>query len=188
VEHLCSFLTKFDSNMSLDEALIVGKENRYYLLNRQLKAASPDFFHAGIYLGKTKDGAFFPSFPLLTMMSKGDSNKVTVDAKTEWLFICGRDIFKRGIIEIKGSKRKGAYTLILNKNQECLGFGRILRNLDQEPDENQPTIRNVLDIGDFLRREQQPEPIQTRTHTRGQFISRHSGPGTESRKHYKEPH
>lgn len=154
MEHLRGFLAKFDSNMSLDEELVVRKESRYYLLSRQLqKVAAPDFFHAGTYLGKTKDGAFFPSFSLLTMMSKGNSNKVTVDAKTEWLFICGRDIFKRGIIEIKGSKRKGIYTLILNESQECLGFGRILRNPDQERDENRPTIKNVLDIGDFLRRE-----------------------------------
>lgn len=151
---MIDFLAKFESNLSLNRKLMVRKESRYYLLNRQLKKlASRDFFHAGTYLGKVKNGAFFPSLPLLTMMARGDSNRVTIDAKTEWLFICGRDIFKRGITEIKGSKRRGAHTLVFNQKQECLGFGRILKDPDEEQDRNQPAIENILDIGDFLRRE-----------------------------------
>lgn len=151
---ISDFLARFDSDLGLDKKLVIKKKNRYYLLNETLKKlAASDFFHAGTYLGKTKDRTLFPSFPLLALMAKQKANKTTVDAKTEWLFICGRDIFKQGITEIRGSKKKGAYTLILNQRGECLGFGTILKNPDEKQGKNRPIIKNVTDVGDFLRRE-----------------------------------
>lgn len=75
-----------------------------------------------------------------------------VDEKTAWLFICGRDIFKRGITNISGSKRKGDYTLILNQHEECLGFGKILHNIGDDRN-SKVVVKNISDIGDFLRRE-----------------------------------
>jgi ribosome biogenesis protein Nip4 len=83
------------------------------------------------------------------MIARGKANKIVVDDKTEWLFICGRDIFKQGIVKTMGSKSKGDHTLVLNRYGECLGFGRITRNLDEAG----VVIENVSDIGDFLRRE-----------------------------------
>jgi len=85
------------------------------------------------------------------MVAEEKSNRIVVDKKTEWLFICGRDVFKQGIIEVRGSKRKGDHTLILNRHGECLGFGRIVCNLDRE--RGGVVIKNISDIGDFLRRE-----------------------------------
>jgi ribosome biogenesis protein Nip4 len=116
-----------------------------------------DFFYAGTYLGKTRQEVFFPSFTLLGMMAKRkEANKVTVDEKSEWLFIVGRDLFKRGILKATGSKKRGAYTLIVNQHGESLGFGRILHSLD-ENGEKQVAVRNISDIGDFLRRERRRE-------------------------------
>jgi ribosome biogenesis protein Nip4 len=112
---------------------------------------SKDFFYAGTYLGKTKRGKFFPSFNLLRMITRKKANKVIVDKKTEWLFICGRDIFKKGMTEVTGLKRKGDYTLIVNQHGECLGFGKMLCNLDKAKDA--VVVENISDIGDFLRRE-----------------------------------
>ena len=150
------FVRQFNTSIDLDESLIVKKKNRYYLLNEKLKRQVPrDFFYAGLYLGKLKGGSFFPSFLLLRMMAESKANKIIVDKKTAWLFICGRDIFKQGILETKGSKRKGNYTLILNEHDECLGFGKILRNIRKEKDANKVVVRNIFDIGDFLRRERQ---------------------------------
>jgi ribosome biogenesis protein Nip4 len=132
----------------------VKKENRYYLLNENLKSLiTENFFYAGTYLGKIRNDNFFPSFTLLRMISEQKANKIIVDDKTAWLFICGRDIFKDGILEADGSKRKGDYTLVLNQHRECLGFGRILRSLEEE--RKCVAIKNILDIGDFLRRERQ---------------------------------
>jgi ribosome biogenesis protein Nip4 len=148
------FVRQFGGSISLDESLIVRKENRYFLMNESLKKLiMKDFFYVGTYLGKTKNGKFFPSFNLLSMIAEKKANKIIVDKKTAWLFICGRDIFKQGIIKVMGSKRKGDYALILNQHGECLGFGKILRSLDEEKEG--VAVKNISDIGDFLRREKQ---------------------------------
>lgn len=146
------FVSKFDAYLSLKKSLIIENKNRYFLLNENLKGlVAENFFYAGAYLGKTKGGKFFPSFILLKMVANSKANKTFVDAKTAWLFICGRDIFKQGIVKVEGSKKKGAYTMVLNQYGECLGFGRILHDLDEEI--GKVAVKNVSDIGDFLRRE-----------------------------------
>lgn len=141
--------------MRLDESLIVDKQGRYFLLNQKLKKIIPeDFFYAGLYLGKMKQDVFFPSFNLLAMIAGSKhANKIMVDEKTEWLFIVGRDVFRRGILKAIGSRSKGAYTLVVNSHGECLGFGRTLCNLDDAKNRDKVVVRNVSDIGDFLRRE-----------------------------------
>ena len=150
------FVGQFRASIVLDESLIVKKKKRYFLLNEKLKnQIQQNFFYAGVYLGKLKGSIFFPGFPLLTMIAESKANKIVVDKKTAWLFICGRDIFKKGILKANGTKRKGDHTLVLNEHTECLGFGKILRNISKEQDANKVVVKNVLDIGDFLRREKQ---------------------------------
>jgi ribosome biogenesis protein Nip4 len=150
---ISDFISKFSTNLSLDQDLLIKKRNRYFLLNKNLRhLIKEDFFYAGTYLGKAEGKTLFPSFNLLAMIAQTDANKMTVDAKTEWLFICGRDIFRRGIIRRTKSPRKGAYTLVLNSHGECLGFGKTLHNMDDK-DTNKITVKNIADIGDFLRRE-----------------------------------
>ena len=152
MKQIKDFASRFQTRISLDKNLIVKRRDRYFLLNDSLKRLiSKDFFYAGTYLGKIKRGKFFPSFSLLRMIAEEKANKVIVDKKTEWLFICGRDIFKQGIMKVMGSERKGDYTLILNQHGECLGFGKILCHPDKAKDG--VVIENILDIGDFLRRE-----------------------------------
>ena len=147
------FISKFNASVSLDRDLIVKKDGRYFLLDRKLKSLiRKHFLYAGTYLGKEESDTFFPSFNLLAMIAQTDANKIIVDKKSEWLFICGRDIFKRGITRMSKPGRKGDCTLILNEYGDCLGFGRILRHMDVE-DENKITVKNIADIGDFLRRE-----------------------------------
>lgn len=154
IKPITDFVSQFNASISFDENLIVKKENRYFLINENLKKfTAKDFFYAGIYLGKTKNGKFFPSFSFLKIIAERKANKIMVNKKAEWLFICGRDIFKQGITKVIGSKRKGDYTLILNQHGECLGFGKILRNLDEIKEG--VAVKNVSDAGDFLRREKQ---------------------------------
>jgi len=102
-------------------------------------------------LGETKHGEFFPSFNLLNMIAQEKANTISLGKKAEWLFICGRDVFGQGITKVAGSMKKGDYTLVLNVYGECLGFGRILRSLEGK--KKGPAVENVLDVGDFLRRE-----------------------------------
>ena len=155
------FVAQFAASIVLDESRVVRNRNRYYLLSKQLKQQIPKgFFYAGAYLGAVKDSSFFPSFLLLSMIAETKANKLVVDEKTAWLFICGRDIFKKGILK-GNSLKKGDYTLILNERNECLGFGKVACNLRGEADANKVAVKNILDIGDFLRREKrQPKRQQ----------------------------
>jgi ribosome biogenesis protein Nip4 len=149
---IVAFASQFGAKVALNPEFIAEQEQRYYLLNPRVKKfMRNDFFYAGLYLGKVKNNLFFPSFNLLNMLVEIAANKVVLEPKTAWLFICGRDIFKKGIIRTHGAQRKGDCTLVMNQFGECLGFGRITEKLDNA--EGKVVIRNILDVGDFLRRE-----------------------------------
>ena len=146
------FASQFGAKIALKSDFVVEKAQRYYLVNPRLKQiAQNEYYYAGLYLGKVKNSVFFPSFNLLRMLTDVAANKVVVDKKTAWLFICGRDIFQQGIVKVQGSRRRGDATLILNEYNECLGFGRISGGLNE--DESKVAVKNILDVGDFLRRE-----------------------------------
>jgi ribosome biogenesis protein Nip4 len=153
IKPITDFAKQFNASLNWDERLIVWKENRYFLITGNMKRLlNEDFFYAGTYLGKVKSEQFFPSFSLLQMISEQQTNKVYVDRKSAWLFICGRDIFKRGIVRAEGAKSEGSCILVLNEFGECLGFGRLVCGLDRE--EGAVAVKNISDIGDFLRREE----------------------------------
>jgi ribosome biogenesis protein Nip4 len=153
VKAIMKFAVQLGAKFSINADLTVNKVGRYFLLNKDLtKVCSKNFYYAGTYLGKVKNGKFFPSFNLLAMLAEGEANKIIVEKKAAWLFICGRDIFRKGILEVQGSRKKGDHVLVLNEFGECLGFGRILRGLDKAA-EGEVVVKNVSDIGDFLRRE-----------------------------------
>jgi ribosome biogenesis protein Nip4 len=148
------FASQFGAAISINSNLLVTKRGRYFFINPTLKPLiSRDFYFAGTFLGKLKSEKFFPSFSLLTMLAKGETNKIYVDNKTAWLFICGRDVFSRGVLRFQGSDKKGSYVLVLNEYGECLGFGRINGRLDGKTVSKEIVVKNILDIGDFLRRE-----------------------------------
>ncbi len=155
MKEIKAFVDRFNAKLDLDKKLVVKRRNRYYLLSKTLKHQIPNkFFYAGTYLGAVKGASFFPSFILLSMIATRKANKIVVDRKTAWLFICGRDIFKQGIIN-ETNLKKGHYALVLNERDECLGFGKMTINVRQEIDLRKVALRNILDIGDFLRREKQ---------------------------------
>jgi len=146
------FASRFGCRVAFNSELVLEKNQRYYLLNpRTKKDLLVNYYYAGLYLGKIKNSNFFPSFNLLNMLVGAAANKIVVDMKSAWLFICGRDVFRVGIVKVMGSKRKGDDTLVLNEFGECLGFGKIMDDLASS--EGKLAVKNVLDIGDFLRRE-----------------------------------
>jgi ribosome biogenesis protein Nip4 len=148
------FMFQVGAKFSLNADLTVEKAGRYFLLNKNLEGLiRRDFYYAGTYLGKVKNGRFFPSFHLLAIIAKGKANKITVDRKTAWLFICGRDVFRRGILTMHRSQRKGDYALVMNEFGECLGFGKILCSLRAAVKGSEVVVKNISDVGDFLRRE-----------------------------------
>ncbi len=148
---LTVFGSRFGGRVALNPEFVLERAQRYYLLNPTLrKVTRADFFYAGFYLGKVKNGIFFPSFNFLNILAPIAANKVVLDRKAAWLFICGRDIFRKGIVKLMGSQQRGDYTLVMNEFGECLGFGVVTGNLEED---GKVAIRNVLDVGDFLRRE-----------------------------------
>ena len=146
-----AFASRFGCKIAFNPEFIVEKSRRYYLLSSRLKRMQGNFYYAGLYLGKVKNRVFFPSFNLLNMLVDAAANKVVVDSKAAWLFICGRDVFGSGVIKVMGSKRNGDVTLVLNQFGECLGFGKITGDLGGSGEK--VAVKNVLDVGDFLRRE-----------------------------------
>jgi ribosome biogenesis protein Nip4 len=152
MKHLMNFALRLNAKLTLDPDLMVETGGGYFLLSKNLKAIAPrNFFYVGRYLGKVKNGKFFPSFNLLAILAEGEAHKVIINEKASWLFICGRDIFGEGIVSVQRSLRKGALTLILNEFEECLGFGRIVSDFGAK--DAKVVVENIADVGDFLRRE-----------------------------------
>jgi len=151
---ITNFATQFGIGIALNPELTIEKNGRVYLVNTKLRPLiRRDFFYAGIYLGKAKEGKFFPSFNLLSMLAKKDANKIVVDRHSAWLFICGRDVLAKSIVKVFGTAKKHTNVLVLNEFNECLGFGRIVGNLSGKVESGEVAVRNVSDVGDFLRRE-----------------------------------
>ncbi len=151
---IVNFAAQFGVEVALNPDLIMEKNGRFYLVNQTLKPlVRQDFFYAGVFLGKAKEGKFFPSFNLLNMLAKKDSSRIVLDRKAAWLFICGRDILGKSIVHVYGSGKKNTNTLVLNEFGECLGFGRIVEKLSGLAGNSQIVVRHVSDLGDFLRRE-----------------------------------
>ncbi len=152
IKPIDDFVSRFGTKIMLDETFIVKGQGRYFLLDENVKRLmAKDFYYAGIYLGEAKDREFFPSFNLLNMIVQKKGNRINLEKKAEWLFICGRDVFGEGITRVTGSTKKGDYVLVLNSYGECLGFGKILRSLEAK--RKGVAVKNILDLGDFLRRE-----------------------------------
>jgi ribosome biogenesis protein Nip4 len=150
-----NFMSQFHVGGVLNPDLIIEKNGRFFLVNKALKPLiNRDIFYIGTYLGKAKEGKFFPSFVLLSLLAKEEqANRIVVDKKSAWLFICGRDVLAKSIVRVHGQAKKGTNTLVLNEFGDCLGFGRILGKVSGLSFGNEIAIRNVSDIGDFLRRE-----------------------------------
>jgi ribosome biogenesis protein Nip4 len=149
-----NFAAQFGIDIALNPDLTMEKNGRFYLVNPAVKPlVRADFFYAGVFLGKAKEGKFFPSFNLLSMLAKKDANRIVIDKKAAWLFICGRDVLAKSVVRVFGSGKKHSNVLVLNEFGECLGFGRIVGNLSEKGRSNDIAVRNVSDVGDFLRRE-----------------------------------
>ena len=151
---IADFAAQFGVQIALNTELITEKTGRFYLINGSLKPfLQRDFYYVGMFLGKVKEGKFFPSFNLLNMLASQEANRIVLDRKAAWLFICGRDILAQSIVRYYGSAKKHTNTLVLNEHGECLGFGRIVGKLSADAANDELAVRHVSDVGDFLRRE-----------------------------------
>ncbi len=97
-------------------------------------------FAIGTYLGSGKP--FHPSIAMLDWMDKRTEKYVVIDKKSAWLFLCGRDVFSNSIVKQNSDKGQ---VLVKNEFGEVLGLGEFTGK--------RVAIKNLLDRGDFLRRE-----------------------------------
>lgn len=91
-------------------------------------------------LGIEKRNSFMPSLVLLDKLAGHTHKKAVVNEKAAWMFICQNNILKEGIVSCEQEK---GYVIILNEQEEVLGYGKITG----------AGITNQLDRGDYLRRE-----------------------------------
>ena len=147
------FTRQFTGRKVFDEKDLFILENKYFLAHKKVRAIAARIkqkpFVIGTYLGKAKGMKFFPSIAFVNMIAAKISNKIWVDEKTAWLFICGRDIFAQGIVRATGHTERGGISIVLNQKNEVLGFGKLQQSLKRKD----ALVKNILDIGDFLRRE-----------------------------------
>jgi ribosome biogenesis protein Nip4 len=115
-------------------AIKIGK--RFYQTNITVHPPIEPF-SVGIYLGENKR-EFKPTPALLDMIAPHTEKKATINKNAEWLFLCGRDVFKENVIE-----GKEGLVLVQNERKEILGYGKYRKGI----------LKNYLDKGDYLRRE-----------------------------------
>lgn len=113
--------------------------NEYFEILPGMEKIEGRIINLGLSLGTDKKN-FKPSLYLLEKLSKQTNNKVFINDKAEWLFLCGRDVFEKNVFE---DNSKNKIFLVQNGRDENLGLGMKKGNL----------ILNLIDRGDFLRRE-----------------------------------
>lgn len=147
---LKKFLEGVGSSLTVDEERLLRINNKRFTVGDDLD----DFIfrwdnlvYAGKLLGKDRK-LFHPSPTLLQELAseQGPLNRVHVGRETGWLFVCGRDVFEESILRTEGEFEEGILSLVMLEGS-CLGYGRV------EPFQGKRILKNVFDIGDFLRRE-----------------------------------
>jgi len=137
------FIKKFTREKIVSEKI----QDSYYLIQPELKSVVDKVplvpFSVGLPLGEVRREKFFPSLSLLDWMSNRSEQKITIHSDAlEWLFLCGRDPFKKNVEFDAGLS---GLVLIDGPGGENLGYGLLSKQKKE--------IRNLLDRGDFLRRE-----------------------------------
>jgi len=123
-----------------DRRFVVGPEVAAHLRDRGR------LIYSGKLLGRTK-AEFIPAAGLLRELGRMEEpHKAWVDERVGWLFACGRDVFGESILRSEGELAEGTCFLVM-MGGDCLGYGIV------ETSGGRTMLRNVFDIGDFLRRE-----------------------------------
>ncbi len=147
-----NFVKKF-TDEEISDVVKIGR--KYFQVSEEMQKVlgelkiNRDPEHAGIFLGEKIGKEFSPGMGLLDIIGKMTTKKAVIDEKSEWLFLCDRDVFKDSVI--KCNVQKG-FVLVMNKKDEVLGYGIVQKG--------NVMIENKLDRGDFLRREMSTKVVR----------------------------
>ncbi len=149
MSQLEGFLRSIGATYEATEGQVVRINNKRFAASAELLASitrRDRLVYAGKLLGKTKN-AWEPSAILLReVAAQPGARKAWVGEEAGWLFACGRDVFTERVSRFSPEAADGAnYLVMLGDN--CLGYGRI------QTSGGRTIIRNLFDVGDFLRRE-----------------------------------
>jgi ribosome biogenesis protein Nip4 len=137
------FIKQFTNKDIFKEENLVEINKRVYLVRPSTKKImNKTTMYADTYLGRKGTHYFIPSVFLLNEVKKHTKHRVVVTKKGEWLFTCGRNLWRNNI---HSSSIKEGVALVFNQDDECLGFGRL--------QQGKVALNVLFDIGDFLRRE-----------------------------------
>ena len=135
-----------DIGSDYDPVNVVNINNKRFTSTPTLPIEVSKQVYIGYYLGQNKQ-RFIPSSLLLQKLAEETTtHKVYVDRDTAWLFVVGKDIFDENILKRSDGVLLGGYCLVMY-GDHCLGYGRY------ESSRNIRVVKNLFDIGDFLRRE-----------------------------------
>jgi ribosome biogenesis protein Nip4 len=137
--------------VTLPEIYQMGR--RYFLVNPHLlkmhRATGQDAFSIGLFLGEERGNRFEPSVGFLELL-KDTPRRVTIAPETEWLFTCGRDVFEKNIVQVEPEGEDRGMFAVQNNRREILGIGEFI---DDRRGGQGRILKNILDIGSFLRKE-----------------------------------
>lgn len=147
MEALKTFLSKFE--VAPEQIGDIHKYNKHYFIGEQAIVKDDNLLGSGLYLGYLNNNKeFTPSPAIMEIIAKNCEQKIYVDEKAEWLFLCGRDLFGKSII--KTNVQEGL-VLVQNEHDENLGYGKIISKVDTNS--SKVVVKNILDKGYYLRRE-----------------------------------
>lgn len=146
-EFLKQFGIKKETN-----AQVVGRS--YFIVkDKNFLGKNPQY--AGECIAHIRGPVLIPSIDFLQQIGREARKHIVVNEKAEWLFICGRDIFAKGIAS-HNNPAMGDRVVILNQHKECLGYGDVISPLDGK----RVVIKRLFDIGDLLRRERKSRKVK----------------------------
>ncbi|MFA6088306.1 MAG: hypothetical protein WC755_00450 [Candidatus Woesearchaeota archaeon] len=133
---------------------ITEEQNKILATLKAKRIKNPEFI--GEFLGTVivYKKRFEPSITLIKKLSKMTDRKVTVNEKGEFLFLCGRNLLRQSVIGYTDTVKKNGMVIVCDHEGLCLGYGRLLVYFDNRLSAEDVVVKNLLDLGDFLRREQ----------------------------------
>lgn len=147
-------LNEFVNNFTDKKIEYYKLGDRFYkknnLLIELMQKISNKPYSISLFLGEIRNRRFFPSIALIDEISFLSDKKVYLNEKAEWLFICGRDVFNSGVVR---SNAKTGLVLVQNENDENLGYGEIVSELNATKNKKAVFVKNLLDKGKYLRME-----------------------------------
>ncbi len=145
------FIAYFTDKELFDSEHVYQLGSEWYLVPHELFALGknqprqPVF--VGTFLGKQHGERFAPGVALLELLAP-HAAKVEVSDKAAWLFVCGKDVLQPSILSATHAIKLHQRVLVMCKS-EVIGIGKVMGSMTEQ----KTIIKNVFDIGDFLRRE-----------------------------------